>query len=184
MRKLVIFFQNTIKLIVVNLIKRKTSRIAKILIHDCIVEVAVHRKIFIVAILIFGASLFCCRLFRNAFRIKGTPEAKLKKDENHRGNKKLKRRLLGMASGRCGSPNVLSDLSCGGNNQNIDCSAIFSPQNENTSPHKVSRAFSKHLLLLSLRLGRTRIVVLPGFSTRTRVLRLSDVYIYNFQRES
>ncbi|XP_008209518.1 M-phase inducer phosphatase isoform X2 [Nasonia vitripennis] len=74
------------------------------------------------------------RLFRNAFKIKGTPESVVKKSKLISARS---RRLIGMASGRLSSPE-LGSSPCSANSQNLECSAIFSPDGQNSTPHKSS----------------------------------------------
>lgn len=89
--------------------------------------------------------LLCCyRLFKNAFKIRGTPEASVKRFASSGAT----RRLLGMAGqGRMSSPDLraLNSSSCSANNQNRECSAIFSADAENSTPQKVQFFFSLSL---------------------------------------
>ncbi|XP_011494672.1 PREDICTED: M-phase inducer phosphatase isoform X2 [Ceratosolen solmsi marchali] len=73
----------------------------------------------------------CTRLFKNAFKINGTPEASVRTFGS--SSSARVRRLIGMASGRMSSPDLGSPCA---NSQNLECAAIFSPNVQNSTPHK------------------------------------------------
>ncbi|KAJ8680312.1 hypothetical protein QAD02_016099 [Eretmocerus hayati] len=92
----------------------------------------------------------CTRLFRNAFKIKGTPEASVKRLNPVSAPRN--RRIIGMAasSGRTsspsdlGSPAAVADAASACPNvhrhENLDCDAIFSPNAGNSTPQKSGNA--------------------------------------------